>query len=87
MSIILETLRDDEHHRVWIGVDKAWLTSNMMDIYNVEQLQKISDSSGLPLAVIQNMTVIAFIKSDIANKDIMGYKKYRGVLQKEGYDV
>lgn len=71
-----------------ITVNREDLTKHMSEIWNDEELSVLSERCEIPLEGLKNMTVIAYIKADIASKrDRMGYAKYREVLKKEGFDV
>ncbi len=82
-TIVLETLPLCK-----VVVDRDFLTSKMKDYWSDEELREVAESSGIGLTGLKNMTVIAYIKADIASKrNRMGYARYREVLKKEGFDV
>ena len=66
-----------------IEVEK--LTMKMKELHTEETLVELSNETGLPLAAVKNMTLIAMIKSDIANKNIMGWKQHEDVLKEDGF--
>ena len=82
VEIILEEL-----DFVKITVNEEDLSRKMSELWSDTRLQRIADESDLPLGVIKNMTFIAFIKSDITGKNLMGYKKYQQTLKDKGFDV
>ncbi len=63
-----------------IKVEK--LTMKMKDLHSEEALAEIE--ADMPTS-FREMTLIAVIKSDIANKDILGWKQHEDVLKEDGF--
>lgn len=41
----------------------------------------------MKIVAVKEMTFVAFLKSDIAGKDVMGWKQHQKVLKEDGFDV
>ena len=71
----------------FVSVATSQLTKKMDDVFSEEVLVELATKVIIPLSALKNMTFIAYIKSDIANKDVSGWKQHRQTLKDEGYDV
>ncbi len=78
-------LKEDEKGK--IVVLKGDLTKKMKELWGDEALASLAEQTKIPLVALKEMPWIAFIKSDIANKDIQGYKQHKQALKNEGFDV
>lgn len=67
------------------SIEVKKLTMKMGELHTEENLIELSKETGLPLAAIKNMTLIAVIKSDIGGKDIMGWKQHEKVLKEDRF--
>ena len=71
----------------FVSIATSKLTKKMQEIFTEEVLIELAEQVIIPLAGLKNMAFIAYIKSDIANKDVSGWKKHKQTLKDEGYDV
>lgn len=79
-------LREDQ----WGGyesIEIKKLTMKMSEIFSEEALIELAKKAVRPLVALKNMTFIAYIKSDIANKDVSGWRQHKQTLKDEGFDV
>lgn len=87
-QILLEECYDEDGKYLGkITVTREQLTTQLKDTHSPEAIRKIAEASGLPVAAVENLTMIAFLKADIAGKDHLGYGRYRDILKQEGFDV
>ena len=63
------------------------LQKKMEAVFSEEALIELADKAPRSLTGLKNMTLIAFIKSDIADKELMGGKQHQEVLKEDGFDV
>ena len=82
VDIVLETL---PLYR--ITVDRKDLVKKVKELWSDETLVILSERTNIPLVALREMTWMAFLKRDVAGGDVQGYRKYRGVLKAEGFDV
>jgi len=76
-------LRQDEDGG-FVSVDAENLTKKMEELFTEENLLAIE--ADMPTG-FRKMPLVAVIKSDIANKDRMGWRQHQKVLKEDGYDV
>jgi len=69
------------------SIETETLTMKLGEVLSDEALTELADTVHIPLTALKAMPLIAFIKSDIADKDIMGWKQHQKVLKETGYDV
>lgn len=69
------------------SVEVEKLQKKMKDIFSEEALIGLADKVPRALAGLRNMAFIAFIKSDIAGNNAMGWRQHQKALKEEGYDV
>ncbi len=68
----------------FISVEVDRLTMKMEDLHSQEVL--VSMEADMPVG-FREMSLIAVIKSDIANNDKIGWKQHQQVLKDDGFDV
>lgn len=68
----------------FVSIEVEKLTKKMKELHSEEVLTEIE--ADMPPG-FRNMPLIAVIKSDIANKNIMGWKQHKKVLKDDGFDV
>ena len=71
----------------FVSIATSKLTKKMNEVFTEEALIDLAEKVIIPLAALKNMTFMAYIKSDIANKDVSGWKQHQKTLKDEGYDV
>ena len=77
----------EDHNSGFVSIETSKLTKKMSEIFSEETLVDLAEKVIIPLAALKNMTFIAYIKSDIANKDVSGWKQHKQTLKDEGFDV
>ena len=81
--IILE----EDTYGGFVSIETSKLTQKMNEVFGEEVLIDLAEKVIIPLAALKNMPLIAYIKSDIADKDVSGWKQHQKTLKDEGYDV
>ncbi len=79
-EIILEELE-------FVNISIEDVTRKMKDRFKEEVLIGLASESGIQLSALREMPWIAFIKVDIAGKNIQGYRKYRQKIKDADHDV
>ena len=81
--IILE----EDGYGGFVSIETEKLTKKLGELFNEEALKELSERTQISLEGLRNMTFIAFIKADIADKNITGWKRHMKVLRSKGYNV
>jgi len=81
--IILE----EDGYGGFVSIETERLTKKLGELFSEEALAELSEKTQISLEDLRNTTFIDFIKADIADKDIMGWKRHQQTLKDEGYDV
>ena len=82
-EIILEDYPDGG----FMSIEAAKLTMKMSEVFSEDALVELADRVSMSLTGLNAMTFIAFLKSDIAGKDVAGWRQHRQALRDEGFDV
>jgi len=87
-EIVLEEAFSEEGQ--YLGkttIPRENLMKKMKELWPDEKLAPMAEESVIPLAALREMPWVAFMKSDIAGKNIQGYKRHQAALKKHGVDV
>lgn len=69
------------------AVDKDRFTKTIKQLYTTSKILDLANQTGISQGTLENMTFEALVKADIADKDFLGYKRFRQVLKDAGYNV
>lgn len=71
----------------YLSIPTANLTKKMDEIFTEDVLTELAEKVVIPLNALKNMPFIAYIKADIADKNVSGWGQHKKALKDEGYDV